>query len=71
MKKSWKILHRSVYAIMIFTLLHVAFLKMWKNWVMAIVETFIPFVLYTAWKIAEWKWVKINIKESLNNFLNS
>lgn len=62
--KNWKKLHRIVYILLFFTLLHVAFLKAWKWWnlnISNILITFIPFILYFVWKILEWKKIKIKM----------
>jgi sulfoxide reductase heme-binding subunit YedZ len=60
--KSWKVLHRTVYILLIFSLLHVAFIKFSsENFLLELLITFIPFFLYFIWKILEWKWIKINL----------
>ncbi len=55
MWRSWKMLHRTVYALLIFTLIHVAMLEAWEDWIYAYIEEFIPFVIYFGFKILEWK----------------
>lgn len=62
--KSWKFLHRTVYILIIFTLLHVSTLKIanwhwWDNALIIYLENFIPFLLYFIWKILEWKKIKL------------
>ena len=60
MWKHWKTLHRTVYFVLIFTILHVIFIKIWwRHWNEVLLETWIPFVIYTIWKILEWKNIKL------------
>ncbi len=61
--KKWKTLHRIVYFLLIFILLHVAFLKKWAHWNIAIITTFIPFIIYFVWKILEWKNIKLPLQK--------
>ena len=65
--KKWKYLHRTVYFLLIFALLHVAFLQFSSEWYLDIIITFIPFIFYFIWKILEWKSIKI----PLNNIWKS
>ena len=58
--KLWKILHRSVYLLLIFTLLHIIYLKIWwRDWNEVLFETLLPLCLYIIWKILEWKKIKL------------
>ena len=59
--RKWKLLHRTVYVLLIFVLLHVSFIKMWWSWFsfMTLFTVFIPFILYFTWKILEWKKIKL------------
>lgn len=60
MWKYWKYLHRTVYALLIFTLLHVIFIKIWwRSWNEVLFETGIPLFIYFVWKILEWKKIKL------------
>lgn len=76
MGKSWKVLHRTAYVLLIFWLLHTASVKItysipWeKDIILTYLTTFIPFILYFIWKILEWKWIKINLKNLLNRTNN-
>lgn len=56
MWKHWKTLHRTVYILLIFTLLHVIFLKIWwRGWNEVLFKNWIPFIIYIIWKTLEWK----------------
>ncbi|USN58216.1 MAG: ferric reductase-like transmembrane domain-containing protein [Candidatus Peribacteria bacterium] len=59
--KLWKWIHRSVYVLLIFTLLHVLFLKLpgVQDSLPLMIAVFFPFVLYMIGKILEWKGVKL------------
>lgn len=59
--KYWKYLHRSVYVLLIFTLLHVAFIDIARSdnaWLTG-VAALIPFAIYFTFKILEWKGIKL------------
>jgi len=55
----WKIVHKTIYILLIFTLLHVAFMKINRWWFSVILIEFIPFIIYFFFKILEWKNKKI------------
>lgn len=58
--KKWKYLHRTVYVLLIFTLLHVLFMKLW--WMHEnelIFKIWLPLFLYIIWKILQWKKVTL------------
>ncbi|MDD2870435.1 MAG: ferric reductase-like transmembrane domain-containing protein [Candidatus Gracilibacteria bacterium] len=57
--KKWKYLHRTAYLLLIFALLHVAFLKISNEGIIVFITTFIPFIIYFILKILEWKNIKI------------
>lgn len=66
--KKWKLLHRTVYLLIIFVLLHVAFLKIGGAGFsfLTFFTVFIPFVFYFFWKTLEWKNIKLDLKKILN-----
>lgn len=53
--KKWKILHRSVYILLIFTLLHIILVKISKHWTEVLFETIPLLILYIFWKFLEYK----------------
>lgn len=58
--KNWKKLHRTVYILLIFTLLHVIFIKIWwKWWVDVLLKNGIPLLIYIIWKTFEWKNIRL------------
>jgi DMSO/TMAO reductase YedYZ heme-binding membrane subunit len=65
----WKKLHRLVYVLLIFTLLHVAILEIKDDWISEIFEVIIPFIIYTTFKIIEWKKIVLD-KDFLINYIN-
>jgi len=69
MWKYWKILHRTVYILLIFTLLHVALLEVWEDWMYAYVEAFTPFVVYFGFKIVEWKGIVLLKDWKIDNLI--
>ena len=60
--KIWKYIHRSVYALLIFTLLHVAALDVGPDiFALETLVIFIPFLIYFFFKVLQWRGVKINL----------
>lgn len=55
--KKWKLLHRTVYILLLLTLFHVAFFQVQEKGLdtnITLILTFIPFVTYFTGKICEW-----------------
>lgn len=63
--KSWKTLHRIVYALIIITLIHVGMVQLsysaWdENILLLYLEIFTPFIFYFIWKTLEFRKVRVD-----------
>lgn len=54
--KKWKLLHKTVYILLIFALLHVIFLKIWwRNDMEVYIQNLLPLAIYIVWKFLQYK----------------